>query len=126
MGGRPSGRGARGPCFRSAAARRHGLGRDVLRATRARPGAHRRSVCERGRGACPLTSSEHVAVRSPLARTRTRIAAVPIWLWLGALVVVSAGIRLALAKSHPAPWIFGDELVYSNLAESVGRTGSFA
>jgi 4-amino-4-deoxy-L-arabinose transferase-like glycosyltransferase len=73
-----------------------------------------------------LTSSEHVAVHSPLARTRTRIAAVPIWLWLGALVVVSAGIRLALAKSHPAPWIFGDELVYSNLAESVGRTGSFA
>jgi dolichyl-phosphate-mannose-protein mannosyltransferase len=72
-----------------------------------------------------LTSSEQVAV-SPLARTRTRIAAVPAWVWLGALVLVSAGIRLALAKPHPAPWIFGDELVYSNLAESFARTGSFA
>jgi 4-amino-4-deoxy-L-arabinose transferase-like glycosyltransferase len=73
-----------------------------------------------------LTSSEHVSVPSPLTRTRTRIASVPIWLWLSALVVVSAGIRLALAKSHPAPWIFGDELVYSNLAESVAGTGNFA
>jgi 4-amino-4-deoxy-L-arabinose transferase-like glycosyltransferase len=73
-----------------------------------------------------LTSSQQVAIRSPVDRTRTRIAAVPIWLWLGALVVVSAGIRLALAKSHQAPWIFGDELVYSNLAESVARTGAFA
>jgi hypothetical protein len=73
-----------------------------------------------------VTRSDRVALRSPLARTRTRIAFVPAWLWLGALVLVSAGIRLALAKPHPAPWIFGDELVYSNLAESVSRTGSFA
>ena len=50
----------------------------------------------------------------------------PAWLWLGALVLASAAIRLALAKSHPAPWVFPDELIYANLAESVAHTGSFA
>jgi hypothetical protein len=73
-----------------------------------------------------LTRSDHVALRSPLVRTRARIASVPAWAWLGALIVVSAAVRLALAKPHPAPWIFGDEMVYSNLAESIARTGSFA
>jgi hypothetical protein len=46
--------------------------------------------------------------------------------WLGCLVLVSAAIRLAFAKRHPGPWIFGDELIYSNLAASVAKTGSFA
>jgi hypothetical protein len=53
-------------------------------------------------------------------------AAVPAWLWLGAIILASAGIRLALAKPHPAPWVFPDELIYANLAESFARTGSFA
>jgi Dolichyl-phosphate-mannose-protein mannosyltransferase len=73
-----------------------------------------------------LTSSDDVAVRSSLARTRTWLAAVPAWLWLGALILVSAGIRLALAKPHPAPWVFPDELIYANLAESFAETGRFA
>ena len=73
-----------------------------------------------------MTSSGPVAARSSLARTRTWIAAVPAWLWLGALVLASAGIRLALAKPHPAPWIFPDELIYAHLAESFASSGSFA
>jgi hypothetical protein len=73
-----------------------------------------------------VTSSDHVAARSSLARTRTWIAAVPAWLWLGALILASAGIRLALAKPHPAPWIFSDEMVYANLAESIANGGGFA
>jgi hypothetical protein len=75
-----------------------------------------------------LTSSGHseVAGRSSRARTRAWIAAVPAWLWLGALILVSAGLRLALAKPHPAPWVFPDELIYSQLSESFARTGSFA
>jgi len=35
-------------------------------------------------------------------------------------------VRLALAKPHPAPWIFADELVYSSLAQSVAESGHFA
>ena len=58
--------------------------------------------------------------------TRARVAAWPAWVWLGALVLVSAAIRLALGKPHPAPWIFGDEMIYANLAESFAKTGSFA
>ena len=73
-----------------------------------------------------MTSSDNVAVRSSLARTRTWLAAVPAWLWLGAIILASAGIRLALAKPHPAPWVFPDELIYANLAESFAETGSFA
>jgi hypothetical protein len=42
------------------------------------------------------------------------------------MILVSAGVRLALAKPHPAPWVFPDELIYSNLAESFGKTGRFA
>jgi hypothetical protein len=33
--------------------------------------------------------------------------AVPVWLWLGGLVVVSAIVRFALALAYPAP---GEEL----------------
>jgi hypothetical protein len=73
-----------------------------------------------------LTSSGNVAVRSSVARTRTWLAAVPAWLWLGAIILTSAGIRLALAKPHPAPWVLPDELIYANLAESFATTGSFA
>jgi hypothetical protein len=51
---------------------------------------------------------------------------VPACVWLGALVLVSAAVRLALAKPEPAPWIFGDEMVYAHLAESVADGGSFA
>ena len=57
---------------------------------------------------------------------RASLSRIPAWVWLGGLVIVSAAIRFALAKPHPAPWIFGDEMAYSNLAESIGRTGSFA
>jgi hypothetical protein len=51
---------------------------------------------------------------------------VPAWIWLAALVVVSAAVRLAIAKPQPAPWIFGDEMVYAHLAESIADGGGFA
>jgi hypothetical protein len=41
-------------------------------------------------------------------------------------VVVSAAVRFAFAKAHPAPWIFSDELVYAGLAQSVADSGHFA
>jgi hypothetical protein len=42
------------------------------------------------------------------------------------MIFVSAAARLALAKPHPAPWIFSDEIVYSNLAQSFAESGRFA
>jgi hypothetical protein len=52
--------------------------------------------------------------------------AVPAWVWLSLLVAVSVVIRSALAFRNPAPWIFQDELLYSELAKSFGATGHFA
>lgn len=59
-----------------------------------------------------------------LGRSRAWVLAVPIWAWLGLLVLVSAAIRFLLAKAHPAPWIFDDELIYSKLATSLADSGT--
>ncbi len=59
------------------------------------------------------------------ARATSLVRAVPAWAWVGALVVVSAGIRYVLARRIVAPWIMVDELVYSELAKSLGAGGHF-
>jgi hypothetical protein len=55
-------------------------------------------------------------------RARHRVfdlaVAVPAWVWLTLLVAVSVVIRSALAYLNPAPWIFQDELLYSELVKS--------
>jgi hypothetical protein len=53
------------------------------------------------------------------------VRAVPVWAWVAALVVVSAGIRYALARRIVAPWIMVDELIYSELAKSFADGGRF-
>jgi hypothetical protein len=57
---------------------------------------------------------------------RDRAEAIPTWAWLTALVAVSTLARFFVALRYPAPWIFNDELTYSDLARSFGRTGHFA
>ena len=42
---------------------------------------------------------------------------------LGAIVVVSAGLHAAVALSVSSPWIVPDELIYSELAKSLGEGG---
>jgi hypothetical protein len=59
------------------------------------------------------------------ARGRSVARVVPAWLWLAGLVAVSAGVRFAFASRYPGPWIFGDEIRYSDLARSLGRSGHF-
>jgi hypothetical protein len=54
------------------------------------------------------------------------VIAVPAWVWLSLLVAVSVVIRSILAFRNPAPWIFQDELLYSELAKSFAATGHFA
>ena len=51
---------------------------------------------------------------------------IPAWAWVTVLVVVSAGLRLMLGLRDPSPWIFQDELLYSELAKSFAATGHFA
>ena len=50
----------------------------------------------------------------------------PAWAWLTVLVGLSFAIRTVLALRDPSPWIFQDELLYSELAKSFAATGHFA
>jgi glycosyltransferase involved in cell wall biosynthesis len=56
---------------------------------------------------------------------RSRLARVPPWVWLAALVVFSAAFRYGLSRRVVAPWIMVDELIYSELAKSFAATGHF-
>jgi 4-amino-4-deoxy-L-arabinose transferase-like glycosyltransferase len=57
---------------------------------------------------------------------RERLVRVPDEVWLAAIVGISAAVRLWLARDMPAPFVFVDELIYSELARSLADTGSFA
>ncbi|MBA2475530.1 MAG: glycosyltransferase family 39 protein [Actinobacteria bacterium] len=63
------------------------------------------------------------------ARTRPAplelVRAVPVWLWLGGLVLASAIVRYGFARRMVAPWIMIDEILYSELAKSLADTGRF-
>ena len=50
-------------------------------------------------------------------------ARVPVWAWLAGLVVLSTGIRYALGRRIVAPWIFVDELIYSELGKNLAEHG---
>ena len=59
------------------------------------------------------------------AGLRARAVAIPAWVWLTAIVVVSIVVRIALARRMVAPWIMIDEIVYSELAKSFASHGQF-
>src|SRR5439155_1393423 len=61
---------------------------------------------------------------SAVAAGRARAIAIPAWVWLAGIVLVSAAIRIALARRMVAPWIMIDEIVYSDLAKSFAAHGS--
>ena len=46
--------------------------------------------------------------------------------WLAGIVVASALIQIVLSRGIAAPWIFADELIYSELAKSFAVHGSFS
>jgi hypothetical protein len=62
-----------------------------------------------------------LAVARPLARVR----AIPVWAVLGGIVLLSAALRIWLGRRMVAPWIFVDELIYSELAKSFAAHGHF-
>jgi hypothetical protein len=51
--------------------------------------------------------------------------AIPAWMWLAGIVVLSTVVRYGFGRRLVAPWIMIDELVYSELAKSVAESGSF-
>jgi hypothetical protein len=55
-----------------------------------------------------------------------RIRAVPAWLWLTLIVVLSFAIRAWLARRMVAPFIMVDELIYAELARGFAANGHFA
>lgn len=46
------------------------------------------------------------------------------WLWVAVLVAAAAAARWALVRGMPAPWIFVDELVYSEMAKGLAEHGA--
>jgi hypothetical protein len=57
---------------------------------------------------------------------RARAARAPDWAWLTGIVVASAALRIWLVRAMPAPFVFVDELIYSELAKSLADAGTFA
>ncbi|MGZ4400150.1 MAG: glycosyltransferase family 39 protein [Gaiellaceae bacterium] len=55
-----------------------------------------------------------------------RVRATPAWAWLCALVVCAFGGAYLLSRRTVAPWIWVDELIYSELAKSFAAGGHFA
>jgi hypothetical protein len=74
------------------------------------------------------TTAPRAGRRNLHARDRAveLISAVPAWAWLTLLIGLSFGIRAFLASRDPSPWIYSDEILYSDLAKSFAATGHFA
>jgi hypothetical protein len=75
-----------------------------------------------------VARSEHAPARPGWTRERAAaaVAAVPMAAWVTALVAVSTIARYFVARGIEAPFIFQDELLYSELAKGLGTSGHFA
>jgi hypothetical protein len=60
------------------------------------------------------------------AGVRGLVVAVPVGVWVALLVGVSTLTQVQFVRGLPVPRIFGDELIYSELARSFAATGEFA
>jgi hypothetical protein len=56
---------------------------------------------------------------------RRLVASLPTWIWVTLLVAGSSLLQLQFVRGLPAPRIFGDELIYSELARSFAGSGEF-
>jgi hypothetical protein len=76
------------------------------------------------------TAARPAARPSRLARdwagVRGLVVAVPVGVWVALLVGVSTLTQVQFVRGLPVPRIFGDELIYSELARSFAATGEFA
>ncbi len=110
------------------APRRAGLRGLVGQLLRARGDEAARAGGRRRRGARRLRPLQHGRRGRPAAR-RARAAGVSgrrEWWALGALVLLSTGLRAWAALEVPVPWITPDEMVYGMLGRSLWLHGSLA
>ena len=59
-----------------------------------------------------------------MTELRAALRRVPPGVWLAAIVLLSALLRIVLGRRLPAPWIMVDELIYSELAKGLAESGS--
>ena len=94
----------------------------------------RRRFSETSRGRRPRSGSGRMRPRrrrsrggSPRSslRSSARLRAVPAWAWLVAIVAGSTVFRALVSRGMPGPFIFVDELIYSELAKSFAAGGHF-
>lgn len=57
--------------------------------------------------------------------THARVAAAPVWVWLGGIVVASTCLDVLVGRGLQSPTVFFDELAYSELARSFADGGHF-
>ena len=84
----------------------------------------RRNRLRRSRRAGPARPRGRAGM-STVTAVRSRALAIPAWVWLTGIVVVSIAVRVALGRRMVAPWIMIDEVVYSELAKNVAAHGEF-
>jgi 4-amino-4-deoxy-L-arabinose transferase-like glycosyltransferase len=65
-----------------------------------------------------------VPPRGPAAKWSKTVS--PSTAWLAGIVASSVLIRIVLVRHVAAPWIFADELIYSELAKSFAGDGTFS
>lgn len=65
-------------------------------------------------------------ISSDLDRARALVSSLPVGAWLGLLVTVSTAFLVSFGRRIPAPWLFPDELIYSELGRSFADTARFA
>ena len=63
---------------------------------------------------------------APTSTILGRLLTIPTWLSLSSLYVVAVVVQLALALRVVSPWIFADEIIYSDMARSFAESGRFA
>lgn len=70
--------------------------------------------------------STSVRARFGGSRIGARLLTDPVWLLLGVLLAASIVVRYLLGRRDPSPWIFVDEMIYSELGRSFASDGEFA
>src|SRR6266516_4581448 len=65
------------------------------------------------------------AIQGHVDRVLARLAALPVWAWLSGIVLASAVVEILAGRRIQSPLVFGDELIYWELARNFSASGHF-
>jgi hypothetical protein len=65
------------------------------------------------------------AIQGHVDRALARLAALPVWAWLSGIVIASAVVEILAGRRIQSPLVFGDELIYWELARNFSASGHF-